>query len=123
LLLLLEGRAADPARDGADFEFDWVGARRGMSTATMDAAIGNKIEGAVEAAAGPYAWVGKVAREWGIFAAMTAFFIWQSVIREGALNKRADSQAEFIQKTLTTTIENNTRAFESFKAALERKQP
>jgi hypothetical protein len=77
----------------------------------------------VEAAGGPAAWVGKVAREWGIFAGMTAFFIWQSSLREGALNTRYDAQNEFIQKTMITTIDNNTRAIEGFKTLLERKTP
>lgn len=74
-----------------------------------------------EDAAGQYTWIGKVAREWGIFAAMTAYFIWQSYVREGALNARNEAQTEFIQKTLITTVDNNTRAIEGFRLTLERK--
>jgi hypothetical protein len=70
------------------------------------------------ASGGPAAWFGKVAREWGIFAAMTVFFMWQSMVREGALNARYDAQNEFVQKTLVTTIDNNTRAFGEFRAAI-----
>jgi hypothetical protein len=81
------------------------------------------ISDAVAVAAGPAAWIGKVAREWGIFAGMTAFFIWQSSVREGALNKRNDEQNDWIRDTMAQVITSNTRAIEGFRVAMERRQP
>lgn len=69
----------------------------------------------------PTAWLSKVAKEWGIFCAMSIFFIWWGYGRENALNAKVDAQDTFIRETLVTTIQQNTKAFENFSAALARR--
>jgi hypothetical protein len=65
----------------------------------------------------------KVAKEWGIFAAMCSFFIWWSYAREAALGRRYDALDEFVRSKLVTTVESNTKVLERVLASLERKQP
>lgn len=57
----------------------------------------------------------KVAKEWGIFAAMCAFFIYQSWIRENGLAARIEAQDTFIRETLVSTLSANTEAFLEIK--------
>lgn len=57
----------------------------------------------------------KVAKEWGIFAAMCAFFIYQSWIRENGLASRIEAQDTFIRETLVSTLSANTEAFLEIK--------
>lgn len=67
----------------------------------------------------PVSWLGKAAKEWGIFCAMCIFFIWWSYIREGQLNRRLDEQDQFIRETFVTTIKTNSEVVEGCRAVLQ----
>lgn len=78
-------------------------------------------QSAVESVAPPAAWIGRAAKEWGIFAVMCGFFVWWSYAREGTLNARIDAQDVFIRETLVQALDANTKAIEGFRSVLERK--
>lgn len=58
----------------------------------------------------------KVAKEWGIFAAMCAFFIWQGWVRETGLASKIEAQDSFIREKLVSTVSANTEAFLEIKS-------
>lgn len=68
-------------------------------------------------------WIYKLAREYGIFAVIALFFIWQGSVREREQAQRADANDAFIKDKFVTTVDNNTKAIEGFKAVLMAKFP
>jgi hypothetical protein len=64
------------------------------------------------------AW--KVAREWGIFAAMCVFFIYASWVRENSLTARIERNEEFVRQTMLDSIKASTAVMSTSNAIMER---
>lgn len=60
----------------------------------------------------------QIIKEYGIFAAMAIFFIWQGDKREDALNSRIDQQQEFTNQKLLAAIEGNSQVMTAATIAI-----
>lgn len=60
----------------------------------------------------------ELAKQFGVWAALAIFFVWQNWVREGVLSKRLEAETEYTKKVLTETVAANTSAMRSLADSL-----